>query len=189
MPYLRLEVSESVKINKQVGTLETFIAKANRKKGKLNKDGEPSGAVDTSAELARQVKQWKVLYSSENVTLKAEIETLKAKYQSEVENHAKTTAFSGDEKAAKKDLERNIAHLKELNTAKVKHLEERIQEFKDDKTQYMSRVLGAPHASQSLRNSVQNSRLNSQKNTPIIARNDQPRAFAILFTSGSAQSP
>jgi len=98
----------------------------------LNKDGGPSGAVDTSAELARQINQWKVIYSSENVTLKEQIETLKAKYQSEVENHTKTTAFLGDEKAAKRDLERDIAHLKELNTATIQNSKERIQEFKDD---------------------------------------------------------
>ena len=96
----------------------------------MNKDGGPSGAEDTSAELARQVNQWKEIYSAENVTLKTEIETLKAKYQSEVENHAKTTAFLGDEKVAKKELQTAMNHQKELNEAKVKYLEDRIDEFK-----------------------------------------------------------
>ena len=151
----------------------------------MNKDGGPSGAVDTSAELARQINQWKVIYSSENVTLKEQIETLKAKYQSEVENHTKTTAFLGDEKAAKRDLERDIAHLKELNTATIQNSKERIQEFKDDKGQYMSRVLGASHASQSLRNSVENHHLESRVFTPTDTGKDQGRCRA----SGSAQSP
>jgi len=77
--------------------------------------------------------------------LQEQQETLKAKYQSEVENHAKTTAFLGDEKVAKKELQTAMNHQKELNDAKVKYLEDRIDEFKTDKGKYMGtrgKVLG-----------------------------------------------
>jgi len=184
--YVRGKVAE---LNRKVGKLETCIAKNEEqqttKKRKLNKDGGPSGAVDTSAEVARQVTQWKEVYSAENVTLKSENQSLKNKYESEVKNHAKTAVSLGDEKAAKKDLERDMAHQKELNTAKVGYLEKRIQELKDDKGQYMSKVLGAPHASQSLRNSGQNHHLESRVFTPTDTETDQGRFRA----SGSAQSP
>ena len=53
----------------------------------------------------RQYSQWKEIYSTENVTLKNEQGTLKAKYALEVQNHAKTTALLADEKAAKKELQ------------------------------------------------------------------------------------
>ena len=78
--------------------------------------------------------------------------TLKAKHQSEVGNHAKTTAFLGDEKVAKKELQTAMTHKNELHEAKVKYLEDCIDEFKTDKGKCMGRVLGpphAPHASQS----------------------------------------
>ena len=84
-----------------------------------------------------------------------------------------------------KDLEREMAHKEELNTAKVGYLEKRIQEFKDDKGLYMSKVLGAPHASQSLRNSVQNHHLESRVFTPTDTGTDQGRFRA----SNSAHSP
>lgn len=183
---LRAEIAE---LTKTVTKLEKANAKLqeqqNAKKRKLNKDGGPSGAVDTSAEVARQVTQWKEVYSAENVTLKSENQSLKNKYESEVKNHAKTAVSLGDEKAAKKDLERDMAHQKELNTAKVGYLEKRIQELKDDKGQYMSKVLGAPQASQSLRNSGQNHHLESRVFTPTDTETDQGRFRA----SGSAQSP
>ena len=75
------------------------------KKRKSNNTGGPSKAVDTSTELARQYNHWKEIYSTENVTLKNEQGTLKAKYALEVQNHAKTTALLADEKAAKKELQ------------------------------------------------------------------------------------
>ena len=48
------------------------------KKRKMNANGGPSKPVDNSAELARQVHQWKDLYSTENKVLKDEKAALQA---------------------------------------------------------------------------------------------------------------
>ena len=128
--------AENTELTKKVTRLEKAIAKLEEyqiaKKRKLNKDGGPSGAVDTSAELARQVQQWREPFSAENKELKEQNETLKVQYASEVKKHAATTASLGDEKAAKKDLQVALRQQKELDEMRVKHLEERIQELKDD---------------------------------------------------------
>ena len=89
-----------------------------------------------------------------------------------------------NEKAAKNALQVNITHQKELQEATVTHLNERIDEFKQDKAQYMDKGLGGPPASQSVR-TVQNTRLGSQDFTPTDTKNDHGR----FEHSGSAHSP
>ena len=109
---------------------------------------------------------------------------LQAAIALEVKKHAKTAADLLNEKAAKNALQVDVKHQKELHEATLKHLNERIDEFKSDKMQYMDKVLGGPPASQSVR-TVQNTRLDSQDNTPTDARNSHGR----YDRSGSAHSP
>ena len=150
----------------------------------MNDNGGPSRPVDNSAELARQVQQWKDIYSAEVKVVKDESNALKAKYTLEVKKHAKTTTDLANEKAAKNALLIEMKHHKEFKDATEKHLNDRIAELKEVQKQYMGKVLGGPSASQSLR-TVQNTRLDSQDNTPTDARNDHRR----FERSGSAHSP
>ena len=150
----------------------------------MNDNGGPSKSADNSAELARQVHQWKDLYSTENKVLKDEKAALQASLALDVKKLAKITTDLANEKAAKNALQVDVKHQKQLHEAEIKHLKDRIEEFKDVQKQYMGKVLGGPSASQSLR-TVQNTRLDSQDNTPTDARHDQGRVYA----SGSAYSP
>ena len=154
------------------------------KKRKMTANGGPSKPVDNSAELARQVRQWKDLYSTECKVLKDEKMALQAAIALEVKKNAKLAADLANEKAAKNALQVDVKHQKQLHEAEIKHLKDRIEEFKDVQKQYMEKVLGAPSASQSIR-TVQNIRLGSHDNTPTDARNDQGR----YDRSGSAYCP
>ena len=109
---------------------------------------------------------------------------LQAAIALEVKKNAKFAADLANEKAAKNALQVDIKHQNELHEATVTHLNECIDEFKSDKMQYMDKVLGGPPASQSVR-TVQNTRLDSQGNTPTDARHDHGR----YDSSGSAHSP
>ena len=116
--------------------------------------------------------------------LKDEKVALQAAKALDVKKHAKLAADLANEKAAKNALQVDIKHQKELHETTVTHLNERIDEFKHDKAQYMDKVLGGPSASQSVR-TVQNNRLGSHDNTPTDARHDHGR----YDRSGSAHSP
>ena len=109
---------------------------------------------------------------------------LQAALALDVKKLTKITADLANEKALKNALQVDVKHQKQLHEAEIKHLKDRIEEFKDVQKHYMEKVLGAPSASQSVR-TVQNTRLDSQGNTPTDARHDQGRAYA----SGSAYSP
>ena len=150
----------------------------------MNDNGGPSKPVDNSAELARQVHQWKDLYSTECKVLKDEKMALQAAIALEVKKNVKFAADLANEKVAKNALEVDIKHQKQLHEAALKNLNDRIEEYKSDKDKYMEKVLGAPSASQSIR-TAQINRLGSQDNTPTDARHDHGRVYA----SGSAHSP
>ena len=78
---LRAEITELTKTVTRLERANTKLLEQQiAKKRKLNKDGGPSGAVDTSAELARKVQQIRELYSAENKVLNEQKETLKAKF-------------------------------------------------------------------------------------------------------------
>ena len=150
----------------------------------MNDNGGPSKPVDNNAELARQVHQWRELYSTECKALKDEKMTLQAALALDVKKLTKVQAELVTEKAAKNALQVDLNHQKQLHEAALKNLNDRIEEYKSDKDKYMEKVLGAPSASQSIR-TAQINRLGSQDNTPTDARNDHGRVYA----SGSAHSP
>ena len=102
----------------------------------------------------------------------------------DVKKLAKITDDLANEKAAKNALQVDVKHQKQLHEADVKHLNDRIEEFKDVQKQYMEKVLGAPSASQSIR-TAQINRLSSHDNTPTNARHDHGR----YDRSGSEYSP
>ena len=87
----------------------------------MNDNGGPSRPVDNSAEVARQVHQWRELYSNENKVLKDEKVALQAALALEVKKHAKTSTDLTNEKAAKNALLVEIAHQKALQDATEKH--------------------------------------------------------------------
>ena len=87
------------------------------KKRKMNDNGGPSRPVDNSAEVARQVHQWRELYSNENKVLKDEKVALQAALALEVKKHAKTSTDLANEKAAKNAVLVEIAHQKALQDA------------------------------------------------------------------------
>ena len=182
---LRAQKSALIKSNAR---LEKSIAKMEElniaKKRKMNANGGPSKPVDNSAELARQVHQWKDLYSTECKVLKDEKMALQATLALDVKKLTKLQAELVTEKAAKNALQVDLNHQKQLHEAALKNLNDRIEEYKSDKDKYMEKVLGAPSASQSIR-TAQINRLGSQDNTPTDARNDHGRVYA----SGSAHSP
>ena len=142
----------------------------------MNDNGGPSKPVDNSAELARQVHQLKDLYmyATECKALKDEKMTLQAALALDVKKLAKITPDLANEKAAKNALQVDVKHQKQLHEAEIKHLKDRIEEFKDVQKKYMEKVLGGPSASQSVR-TAQINRLGSHDNTPTDARNDQGR--------------
>ena len=78
----------------------------------MNDNGGPSKPVDNSAELARQVHQWKDLYATECKVLKDEKMALQAAIALKVKKHAKTTADLANEKAAKNALQVDLNHQK-----------------------------------------------------------------------------
>ena len=88
-----------------------------------------------------------------------------------------------NEKALKNALTVDLNHQKQLHEAALKNLNDRIEEYKSDKDEYMDKVLGAPSASQSIR-TAQITRLDSHDNTPTDARFHHGRVYA----SGSAHS-
>jgi hypothetical protein len=67
----------------------------------MDDNGGPSKPVDNSAELARQVHQWRELYSTECKALKDEKMTLQAALALDVKKFAKITTDLANEKAAK----------------------------------------------------------------------------------------
>ena len=150
----------------------------------MNDNGGPSKPVDNSAELARQVHQWRELYSTECKALKDKKMALQAALALDVKKQAKLAADLANEKALKNALIVDLNHQKQLHEAALKNLNDRIEEYKSDKDKYMEKVLGAPSASQSIRTAQMN-RLGSQDNTPTDARHDHGR----YDRSGSAYSP
>ena len=116
--------------------------------------------------------------------LKDEKMALQVAIALEVKKNAKFAADLANEKAAKNALQVDVKHQKQLHEAEIKHLKDRIEEFKDVQKQYMEKVLGAPSASQSIR-TVQHTRLDSHDNTPTDARFHHGRNDR----SGSAHSP
>ena len=109
---------------------------------------------------------------------------LQATLALDVKKLTKLQADFANEKALKNALTVDMKHQKQLHEAEIKHLKDRIEEFKDVQKQYMEKVLGAPSASQSVR-TVQNTHLDSRGNTPTDARHDHGR----FDRSGSAHSP
>lgn len=179
---------ENNELTKKVAKLEKAIAKLEeahvQKKRKLNNAGGPA---DNSPEITRQcsaVEQWRVQLTATNSELKGQNAALELKLSWEEKNHAKTNTELGNEKLLKNGVEVNMKHQKELFEAKVKNLEDRIAEFKSDKAAYMSKLLGEPQASISVR-THQNNRHESRVYTPTDAGRDDSRNRA----SGSAHSP